>query len=222
LGRILLVRHGETEWNREGRLQGRRDLPLSATGRLQAVLVAAFLRYLPVEAVYTSPLQRASSIARMTGLLVGAEPVLAGDLMEMDFGLWEGHRPQEIESVAPGFLDIWRGRPCDLAFPGGETMGDLQARVVGYLDGVSHHRCAVVVTHGLAIRAALWWYQGLPPDRWQRNPVANGSITVLAREGDRLTVAAENLVGHLRGFPGAAGLEVKHPYPAGSIRPGPP
>jgi probable phosphoglycerate mutase len=222
LGRILLVRHGETAWNREGRLQGQRDLPLSATGRLQAVLVAAFLKYLPVEAIYTSPLERAASTAHMIGALVGAKPVLARELMEMDFGVWEGHKPQEIEAQQPGFLEMWQGRPYALAFPGGEAIEEFQARVVGCLDGIPHYQCAVVVTHGLAIRAALWWYGGLPPDRWRRTGVANGSITILAREGNRLTVAAENLVGHLRGFPGAAGLEVRPPCPEVSMRPGPP
>lgn len=211
---IILVRHGETTWNRENRLQGRLDVPLNERGRLQALLIASFLTRVPFGGLHTSPLIRAYDTARAIGALTGAKPHVSSHVLEMDFGRWEGKHLHEIEAECPGFTRAWECSPCQVRFPGGETFGALQERVLGFLSSLkdSSH---VVVTHGQAIRSAVWWCLGLPLEQCPRLPVFNGSITVLSSGTGGLGVKAVNVVGHLKGAHlGLHGLDP--PCPQGS------
>ena len=105
---FYFLRHGETAWNAEGRLCGRTDVPLSDVGRRQAQLLAWRLQPIPVEALYSSPLERALETARLIGQAVGREPVVDQRLAELNYGAWEGRTFEEIKrttariSTAPG------------------------------------------------------------------------------------------------------------------------
>ena len=152
---ILLARHGETDWNREGRWQGWADPPLSADGAAQAEAAAAGLRGLRVRAVVSSDLARATStagvIARVVGVGVSVEPALR----ERDVGLWTGLTSDEIESTWPGQLEAYRADP-ELRFPDGEAAEALLRRAMPVLLAVArrepHDEVAVVVSHGGLIR----------------------------------------------------------------------
>ncbi len=211
---IIMVRHGETAWNRENRLQGRLDVPLNDCGRLQALLIALFLTRVPFGGLHASPLIRAYDTARAIGALTGLKPHASSDLLEMDFGRWEGKHMHEIEAQCPGFARVWERRPYRVRFPGGETFRSLQERVLGFLNGLSGGS-HVVVTHGQVIRSVVWWCLGLPLEQCPRLPVFNGSITLLSSDTGGLAVKAVNVVGHLKGI--HRGFRcLGSPYPLGS------
>jgi len=142
--RVLLVRHGQSEWNADGRWQGQADPPLSELGMLQAAHAARAIG--AVDAIMASPLQRARRTAEIIAAALGYEPVVVVDgLMERSAGQWEGLTRAEIEERFPGYLAEGR-RP-----PGWEDDDALFERVLGALDAV-HRVCpggeVVVVTHG--------------------------------------------------------------------------
>ncbi len=134
--RLLLVRHGETVWNREGRYQGVIDVPLSPEGERQAAALAVQLRSEPLAAVYSSTLRRAYytavPIAAAHGLTVIRDP----RLNEINQGQWEGLRPAEIVRRWPELHARWQQEPLSVRLPGGETLEEVRARVLAALEDI--------------------------------------------------------------------------------------
>jgi len=152
---ILLARHGETDWNREGRFQGWADPPLNATGRAQAVDLSVQLMAEELAAVYSSPLRRAYETAEVVAASRGLEPVTVDALREVDVGSWSGLRRAEIEQRFPEqyarWLDYGQG------WEDGETYEQMGDRVVGALQELAEARDGeriLAVTHGGPMRAA--------------------------------------------------------------------
>ena len=104
---IYLVRHAETTWNLEGKVQGSRDTPLSIDGLAQTVKTVAFLSALRFDTIFTSPLTRARAIAEPVGVNLGISPIVVPELREIEFGGWEGHTWNEIEAMYPATLAAW-------------------------------------------------------------------------------------------------------------------
>ena len=139
-GRILLLRHGETDWNRQSRFQGQIDVPLNATGRQQARQAAAFLRRSPIRRAYSSPMTR----PRETAELVlehhsGAPLATCEGLLEIGHGLWEGKLEQEIQARWPQLLATWKAAPHQVAMPGpgGETIQQVSQRAVAAMERIA-------------------------------------------------------------------------------------
>ncbi|MFY8124518.1 MAG: histidine phosphatase family protein [Hydrogenophaga sp.] len=149
--RILAVRHGETLWNRETRIQGFTDIDLSDHGRWQAQQLAQALREEPVAACYASDLSRArntaQAVADVHGHMVHTDP----GLRERCFGQFEGHTWTEIETQWPEASQAWRQRVPDWEPQGGESLIRLQARVLTTLNRIAQRHMGeqiLVVVHG--------------------------------------------------------------------------
>jgi probable phosphoglycerate mutase len=177
---IVLVRHGETDWNRDNRFQGRADPSLNDVGRSQARELAAQLAGEPVAALYSSPLRRAHETARILGESLALEVRTSAALMEVDVGSWSGLTRTEIEVRFPAgyrrWLDYGHG------WDGGETYDELGARVVAsLLDIASAHpgERVLAVTHGGPIRSALAAAQGVPFDEARRSIHVIGNCTAV-------------------------------------------
>lgn len=188
---VVLVRHGETAWNAEHRLQGRADLPLSARGRWQvAAITEVVARYAPT-GVTVSPLLRARETAKLLGTAV--EPEVDERWQEADLGVWEGRTREELVAEG-GEYAAWRAGAFVPA--GAEPLADLDARVAGaLLDLSARGGCQLVVTHGGPIRAACSTLVGLPPAALV--PVSPGSLTVFDTSGPRPRLRAFNLTGQV-------------------------
>lgn len=149
--RILAVRHGETAWNRDTRIQGHTDIDLNAQGRWQAAQLARALREEPVAAVYASDLSRARETAQAVARLHDRPVHTHAGLRERGFGRFEGHTWAELETRYPEESRAWRQRVPDFAPPGGESLLQLQARVVAAVtDLASRHpgEQILLVAHG--------------------------------------------------------------------------
>ena len=147
---ILLARHGETDWNREHRVQGHTDRPLNDTGRAQAVALAEALVHEPLDAVYASDLSRAFETARTVAEPRGLPVRTLHELREKDFGTWEGLTDEEILLRFP---EARRGHWGD-----GETHEEMAGRVVAALRTIAEHHPGarvLVVSHGGPLRAVL-------------------------------------------------------------------
>jgi len=152
---ILLARHGETDWNREGRFQGWADPPLNATGCAQAVELSVELMAEDLAAVYSSPLRRAYETAEVVAASRGLEPVTVDALREVDVGSWSGLTRAEIELRFPDQYARWLG--YGQGWEDGETYEQMAERVVRALLERAEERDGkriLAVTHGGPMRAA--------------------------------------------------------------------
>ena len=128
--RIIAVRHGETAWNVDTRIQGHLDIPLSANGRWQAARLAEALRDESIKAIYASDLTRASETAQYVGQVQSLPVIKEIGLRERDFGDFEGKTFAEIEMLLPEQSMRWRKRDPDFYPAGGESLVALRARVM--------------------------------------------------------------------------------------------
>src|SRR5512136_1999376 len=191
---IVLVRHGQTEWNRVERFRGRADVPLNETGLAQAEAtgrrVAA--EWQPA-AVYTSPLSRAvktaEAIAKHFVLPVKVHPGLA----DIDYGAWQGLTPDEARARWPDIVEAWYTAPHTAHIPGGETLDGLRARAmatVGDLAAQHPEQTIVLVGHTVINRIILLGVLGLGNDRFWRLKQDTCAINVFeAEQGDFVLVS---------------------------------
>ena len=174
---IVLVRHGETDWNRERRFQGHADQPLNEAGRRQAGELADILGGERLAAVYTSPLRRARETAAIVAERVGLEAHELEALREIDVGDWQGLTIEEIRTRFPERADVaWRS-----GWENGETHGELDARVIPALHALAGRHAGesvLGVTHAGPIRAALAAATGvsLEESRVRIGPLENCSV----------------------------------------------
>ena len=183
----MLLRHGRTIDNLEGRIQGQLDTPLDEVGRAQAVVAAAALAPTDPYAVLTSSLARARVTAEAVGNLVGLEPLCDPRLAELDLGTWQGLTAAEVEDRFPGEYAAWRaGR--DVRRGGGETYreagGRAAACLLEQLEPVPPGRTLLAVTHGGTARAALGTLLGLPQESWGRLVALGNCCWSVLVEGD--------------------------------------
>lgn len=163
---VLLLRHGETDWNRAGRLQGRGDSPLTARGIAQARALARAVRALGARRVLASPLGRARATAERIAVAAGCPLLLRDALAEMDFGVCTGLTLDEVRLRHPGLLETRAGDRWSHRWPGGESYADVLERVRTGIaadlplptDGPT-----AVVAHQSVNRALLRWLSGATP-----------------------------------------------------------
>jgi probable phosphoglycerate mutase len=171
---LLLARHGETEWNREGRWQGWADPPLNETGRSQAYRLAEQLRAVPFDAVYSSDLKRAHETAEIVAAPHGVPVVADPGLREIDVGSWSGLTRAEIDERFPG---------SDR--PDGETREHHLARVLATVERIARAHAGeriLIVTHGGTMRALRSHASDQP-----FHPIDNCGVIELHFRDDRLT-----------------------------------
>ena len=192
--RFLLVRHGETEFNREGRWQGAASNPaLNEKGRLQAEELARQLAGRPVVALYTSPQRRARETAVIVGACLGLEPRLVDALHELDHGEWEGKTQAEVLARWPEAYRAYEAAPWDTPRPGGESYEELGKRLWPALEKLANrHRGEeiVTVTHGGPIRLVLSRVLGRPLTERHLFGVDNASAFAVEEAGGRWRSAA--------------------------------
>ncbi|MEW6568066.1 MAG: histidine phosphatase family protein [Chloroflexota bacterium] len=172
--RLLLIRHGETDWNVEGRYQGQSDVPLSEAGRQQARRLAVELRDVPLSAIYSSDLARARETAQMVAEASGAPLRLDARLREVNQGEWEGRLFDDIRHDYADLLQRRRQDPLHVAPPGGETVLELRSRLIPAVEDIvqAHPRANVaLVSHGLALAVIKASLNGVPIERvWDLIP----------------------------------------------------
>jgi probable phosphoglycerate mutase len=193
--RILLARHGQTEWSLAGKHTGRTDIPLLESGRRGAKLLGERLYRAPFEAlagaeVRTSPLVRARETCELAGF--GERASTWDTLMEWDYGTYEGMTPAEIQEIRPGWL-IWRD-----GVPGGESLEQVTARADEAVAWArAEDRDVLIFAHGHILRAIGARWLGLPVDFAARIRLNPTSLSVLGWAYGEPAIETWNDCGHL-------------------------
>jgi probable phosphoglycerate mutase len=198
--RLILVRHGQSTWNREHRIQGQLDPPLSDEGRKQAALVGARFGGRKFAGFYASDLKRAFETAEVIGARLGQAPEPNESLREIYLGEWEGLRTDEIAERFPEAWASWVEEPDWDCVPGGEGAAAFDARVGSALEQmVSRHPGGdvLIVTHGGVIQIALHRIVGRTSRGLFPFKIQNASISVIEKRDGRMVIGGVNDIGHL-------------------------
>lgn len=164
---IVLIRHGETDWNVEGRYQGQADPPLNSKGIHQAYQLVDELINSSIEVLYTSPLKRTRQTAEIIARQFDIKPIDEPRYMEIDQGDWQTRLRSDIENLYPDLFNAWQTDPWDVTPPGGEHLSEVQSRVYAALDeNLQQHsnQKIGIVTHRIPIALIKVRYQGMDPD----------------------------------------------------------
>lgn len=207
--RLILVRHGETEWNRRGQFQGQIDVPLNDNGRVQGQQAADFLKEIPIDFAISSSLARPKETAEL--ILQNHDQVqldLSEPLWEISHGTWEGCLESEIEERYPGELDRWRTAPEAVQMPEGENLQQVWDRAIAAWDDIVAQALAtgkteqtgLVVAHDAINKVVLCHVAGLGPEHFWCFKQGNGAVSVIDYDADGHPILqAMNITTHLAG-----------------------
>lgn len=180
--KLYLIRHGQTDWNIQGKIQGSHDIPLNDTGRSQAARLAKGMDSRPVTKIFSSTLARAVETARMVGDRQKVDIYLVPGLIEVEFGKWEGMTWAEIKEEYPAEYERWSVNPVDVAPPGGETQMEAMKRVAEAMEtvmGMTNGREDIaVVSHGATMAYIVAYLMRNHPEE-SEIIVDNASITTV-------------------------------------------
>ncbi len=201
--RILLVRHGETDFNLTHRFQGRIDIPLNEEGKNQAQALALALKDEPLTATYSSPLMRARETARSIMAFHPSTPFFEEEgLIEMDVGELDGKQAGDWISQHQEFYKTWRTTPSRLQIPGGENLEEVQVRALDTLERITKPypsgSTLLICSHNFVNRTIICHALGLPLDRFREFQQDAAALNVLYKREEQLLAEVVNDVSHLK------------------------
>lgn len=199
--RIYLIRHGETEWNKEGRLQGNSDVKLSAEGIHQAQLLTKYLFFHKFDAIYSSDLSRAVDTAEILGAKFNLPVTTTPQLREINFGDWEGESISNLAKEHPKSFGRFFTAPERCHPPNGETFLEAQARVMNVIRNIiSEHdnQNVLIVAHGAVNRLILGAALDMPIHKMWAISQFNTALNILRVEDGGFVVELFNSTAHLQ------------------------
>lgn len=197
--KIYIVRHGETQWNKEEVFRGRKDMPLNESGRQQAEMVGCYFSNRSVNRIISSPMERARQTVETIRSATGLEIRTMDEFTDMCFGIWEGLTLQEVEKDFPADFSLWKRSPEKLQIAEGETLDMVRDRVTKGLINIDflHEDTVVIVTHRVICKIIVLHALGIGNEHFWDIKFDPGSITLLEYNNDRHTLLFSNDTCHL-------------------------
>lgn len=192
---VWLVRHPETDWNRDRRYQGRSDRPFTDRGRAQLQAIAEVFREIPVGVIVTSGLQRTDAVAKAIGSCREHTQLTKDDRWcEIDHGRWEGLTYLEVRERFGDHAGKRLEAPCHFDAHGGETLAQLADRVARAWDALPRavNGCCVIVSHATPIQALLCHLLQMPLDRYWQLRIDLASLTRITRHSEGAVIQSTN------------------------------
>ncbi len=181
--KVLLIRHGETDYNREHRLQGTLPVPLNANGKLQAEALGLYLKHYEIETIFSSPMIRARQTADIIGQALNISVQDEPRIQEIGFGKFEGLLSGDIEVQYPNEYRMWKSGDMSYSVPDGESRRTVQKRMAEAWNDLSNreeYQTIALVSHGSALRIIMrYLFHYLPT-----HTIVNTSVTTLVRFSD--------------------------------------
>lgn len=203
--RIYLVRHGQTEWNRIHRFQGRSDVPLNAEGRRQVRETASALEDVPFTAIYASPLSRAIDTAEAIRAYHPTVPLIKEEgFIEMELADFDGMESQRWATDYADFMKAWGANPGGVRMPGpgGECLEEVQSRAMDALNRICQSYPAgstlLVCSHNFVVLSILCWAKGISLDKFRELRQDTATFSVIRLQGDQYSLETMNERSHLK------------------------
>jgi len=197
---IILVRHGETEWNVGNIFRGRADVELNQTGIKQAEFLGEYLTDLEVDAIYSSPLKRALKTAEMIAGYHNLDIEITDALIDLDFGEWQGLPREEVQDKYKDLYAQWINSPEQAKMPSGEGLGDVRERAVGLVnDVVTRYKGTVVLaSHRVVNKVLICALLGLDNSHFWDIKLDTCGITTFDYENGRFILVEHNNTSFLK------------------------
>lgn len=200
--KIILTRHGQTEWNQYERFRGRANILLNETGLAQAEAVQRrILESWKPAAIYSSPMSRSVKTAEIIAMPLGLSVQPLEELNDIHYGEWQGRTADEVRTREADVLNTWYRAPHLARIPGGETLYEVLARTSSALNDIVRlypEKTVVIVGHDSVNRVLLLLMLGLPLSRYWHLEQGNCAINVIDFMDDDFKVVTMNEIGHLK------------------------
>ena len=198
--KIILARHGETEWNVGEVFRGRIDIELNETGTKQAELLAEYLSDSEIDAIYSSPLKRALKTAEVIASHHKLDVEIAPGLIDFDFGKWQGLSHQEVKDKYKALYAEWVSRPDQARMPDGESLNDVRERAMSVVGDViaKHEETVVLVAHRVVNKVLICALLGLDNSHFWDIRQDTCGITTFTYENGRFILTEHNNTSYLR------------------------
>ncbi|MGB8648936.1 MAG: histidine phosphatase family protein [Anaerolineae bacterium] len=197
---FILIRHGETNWNKEDRFRGRSDVSLNAIGQEQANQIARQFMNRKIDAVYSSPLPRALETAAPLAALHNLQVEPRAELLDIDYGGWEGLSAEEAQAKNPELWEAWLKAPGRVRFPGGESVRQVRNRIENALHSMSEDHLGETIalfSHRVTCHVILCHVLGLPNDALWRVRQDVACVNMFKERDGHFTVTLMNSIAHL-------------------------
>ncbi|MFO8009715.1 MAG: histidine phosphatase family protein [Dehalococcoidia bacterium] len=199
--RLILVRHGQTDWNKEYRVQGQSDTILNDHGKSEAEALAGALKDEALDAIYSSTLARAMQTAEAINAFHHVELTPVDALKELDVGETDGTCYPDMATLFPDLHRVWRADPAAARWPGGESLSELQERAWAAVNDIienSGHNSVLIISHLFVINVLLCRILGMGISDFRRLDTSVASISVVEFAGDKVRLVSFNDTCHLR------------------------
>ena len=199
--RVILIRHGETDWNQEKIYRGRIDVKLNTNGVKQAGIIGSRLSELDIDAFYSSPLVRAYETTKIIASYHNKNVSVLDELTDIHFGDWQGLAKKDVVKKYPDIYETWANSPDRANIPGAEPLADVRKRLIdGFnkLLSVYQNGTVVVVSHGLTNKVALCVILGLDNSHFWKVKQDNGAINIFKYTEHGTKLFLMNDTSHLR------------------------
>lgn len=198
---IILARHGETDWNASEIFRGRADIGLNETGIKQAELLGEYLSSEKIDFVYSSPLQRAVQTAEAIARPRALDVNIVANLIDFDYGEWQGLSHQEVRERYPELYQDWRDTPEQVRIPGGESLEDVRGRAMPFVEDAVM-RCGegriVFVSHRVVNKVLICALLGLGNAHFWNIRLDTGGITRFNIGDGRVVLSSHNDTSYLK------------------------
>ena len=204
---IILIRHGETDWNREQVFRGRIDVALNEVGLTQARAVQESLKDTEIDAIYSSPLSRAFETARIIGEKRNGEVRVEEGFIDIDFGAWQGLSHQEVKEGYTDLYAAWLTQPQVVTFPDGESLKEVSRRSMEGLEEVIKNnpgKTLALVSHRVVLKVLLCTILGLELSHFWYLRQDTCAINRVAHKDGNFFLTLLNDTCHLREVQGAS------------------
>lgn len=201
LTRAILIRHGQTVWNKGDRFRGQIDLDLDDVGLMQAQAIASRVGHWPVSHLFSSPLKRAWQTAQAVADLMGLQTQQLDGLNDINYGQWQGRTPAEVAAEQPALYHQWRTQPNLVIFPEGESLDQIRIRATTALEDLLAKypgETMVVVSHKVVCKLLVLHVLGLDTSHFWNVEQDNGAINILEVRNNMLVAALVNDTCHLK------------------------
>ncbi len=197
---IILIRHGETEWNAREIFRGRIDIELNETGIRQAELLAEYLGQVEIEAIHSSPLKRALKTAEVTASYHNLDVETTPGLIDFDYGEWQGLPHHDVKDKYRELYAEWIKNPHRVRIPGGESLDDVRRRAIGVVDNITsrYKGTVALVSHRVVNKVLICALLGLDNSHFWNIKQDVCGITIFTYENGRYILTKHNDTSYLK------------------------